>query len=626
MKRAAALALCIAAAIGCRPQQSAWRAQLVAVPEPPPGLREAAAQEKLAEVRAGVQQRVDARDATPATAAAAYGELGRVYLAHDFPSGAEASLSNAAALEPGNREWPYLLGVIAQHANRLDVAAQRFARALELAPGDGATLVRLAQVEFEKGDRAAARAHDQQALGNADVAAAAQFGLGRIAAAESDLDGAIAHFQEALAAQPRASAVHSPLALALRGKGRRDEALQHLALAGSQAVTFKDPLVDGLAALVAGARAHLFRGDRAQEEGDLATAQREYELAVQADPNSALAHHSLGTMMGQRGDVAGAVVHLQRATELDPRFPEAFYNLGTALLRQGRRDEALRALDRVLELDPAHDQARLRRAAARRERGETQPARADLEAVLRRQPLQPDAIVDLAVLLAQTGDARGAERLVRDKLALNPPAAVRARLLFTQAFLDNNAGRVPAAIEDYRQAVAADPSYADGWFNLAVSLVMAGRHAEAASAFAEVVRLVPGNARAHLGLARALMARGDWRQARSVLESARQRLPGDAAIAHDLAELLAASPDPAVRDGQRALDLAMSSYAATQGAEHAEVVGMALAELGRFPEAVDWQRKLAAQAEAARAPADVRARLMANLARYQQSRRVTMVP
>src|SRR6185503_18390853 len=152
---------------------------------------------------------------------------------------------------------------------------------------------------------------------------------------------------------------------------------------------------------------------------------------------------------------------------------------------------------------------------------------------------------------------------------------------------------------DYRQAVAADRDYTDAWFNLAVSLVMARRNAEAATAFAEVVRLQPSNPRAHLGQARAFMAAGDWRQARSVLEAARQRLPGDAAIAHDLAELLASSPDPAVRDGQRALDLSRSAYAATHAAEQAEVVGMALAELGRFTEAVDWQRSLAAQADAA---------------------------
>jgi tetratricopeptide (TPR) repeat protein len=453
------------------------------------------------------------------------------------------------------------------------------------------------------------------------VAAAAHFGLGQIASARGDLDAAIGHFQEALQAQPRATSIHTPLGLALRRKGRTEEARAQLAQAGLTAVSFDDPEVESLNELVTGARAHIYRGDRAT---DLAVAQREYELAVQEDPSSALAHHSLGTMMGQRGDVAGAIAHLQRATELDPRFPEAFFNLATALLRQGRREEALRALDRVLELDPAHDQARLRRAATRREGGETELARADLEAVLQRQPLQADAIVDLAVLLAQSGDARAAERLLREKLAKRPPPAVQARLFFTQAFLDNNAGRLPAAIEDYRQAVAADRNYADAWFNLGVSLVMARRQGEAATAFAEVVRLVPDNARAHLGLARALMARGDWRQARSVLEAARQRLPGDAAIAHDLAELLASSPDPAVRDGQRALDLAMSAYAATKGAEHAEVVGMALAELGRFPEAVDLQRKLAAQAEAARAPADMRARLKANLGQYQRGQRVRM--
>ena len=625
MRRWAALALCFAAAAAgaCRGDRGAWRAQVVAVPEPPVASREAADRAKLAEVRQRVQQQVDARGATAASAAAAFGELGRVYLAYDFPSGAEASLSNAAALEPGNREWHYLLGVIAQQGNRLDVASARLTRALALAPGDGATLVRLAQVEFEKGDRAAARAHDQQALGIAGAGPAAHFGLGRIAAAQNDLDGAIAHFQQALDAQPRASAVHSPLALALRGKGRRDEAQQHLALAGPTAVTFPDPLVEDLAGLVTGARAHLFRGDRARDEHDLDTAQREYQQAVDADPGLALAHHSLGTVLGERGNMDEAVVHLRRATELDPRFPEAFFNLATALLRQQRTDEAMRALDRVLELDPAHEAARLRRAAVWRERGDTKQARADLEAVLARQPLQPDAIVDLAVLLAKSGQGRQADQLIREKLARNPPAAVQAKLYFTRAFLDNGSGHLPAAIEDYRQAVAADRDYTDAWFNLAVSLVMARRNAEAASAFAEVVRLQPSNPRAYLGQARALTAAGDWRQARSVLEGARQRL-GDAAVAHDLAELLAASPDAAVRDGQRALDLSMSAYAATHGAEHAEVVAMALAELGRFADAVDWQRKLAAQAEAAGAAPEMRARLRANLGQYQRGQRVRM--
>jgi hypothetical protein len=112
------------------------------------------------------------------------------------------------------------------------------------------------------------------------------------------------------------------------------------------------------------------------------------------------------------------------------------------------------------------------------------------------------------------------------------------------------------------------------------------------------------------------MAASQWRKARGALESGLERLPGNPVLTSSLAEVLAGSPDPAVRDGKRALELATAAYRANRGPEHGEAVGMALAELGRFDEAASHQRGLVA--EAAGASAEVRARLAANLARYER--------
>lgn len=623
----AALGAVLLAATGCGGGEAGdWRSGLVPVPEPSLARREAADRLKLHELRRKVEARVAEPEATAAEVAAAYGELGRAYLAHELMEPAEASLANAAAADPEDFRWPYLLGVIAQRDGRFEEAARRLRRTLKLAPGDPASLVRLGRIDLEGSRHGDARRWFEDALADDGTAAAAHFGLGGLAADEGDFATAVRHFQEALTIQPAASAVQYPLGLALRELGDREGAQEHLAQAGDQAVELDDPLVEGLSELVTGARSYLMRADRARDEGDLDTALRHYRLAVEADPDLALARYGLGTLLGEQGQLEEAVLHLRRAVELDPDFPEAHFNLGTALLRQGHADEALEALDRVLELDPGHVGARLRRAGLRRDRGDGEGARADLETLLKRDPLNTEALEDLAVLLARRGREREAESLLRGTLAQDPPAEVAARIHFTRAFLANERRDLEAAIEAYRQAVKAQGDFAEARFNLAVSLVLARRPAEAARELAEVVRLQPDNARAHLGRAQAWIAAGRWQEARAAFEDGVGRLPQDQALVHGLAELLAASPDPSVRDGERALALALAAYQATRGAEHAEVVAMALAELGRFDEAVRWQRQLLDQAEAVGAPADTRARLAANLRRYERGEAVRLKP
>ena len=95
--------------------------------------------------------------------------------------------------------------------------------------------------------------------------------------------------------------------------------------------------------------------------------------------------------------------------------------------------------------------------------------------------------------------------------------------------------------------------------------------------------------------------------------------PGEPAFPLAVARLLAAAPDPRVRDGTEALALAQAVEATLKTTAVAETMAMALAELGRFAEAVEWQRA-AMSGAAAGGQAGASQRMAANLALYRLGR------
>src|SRR4029453_11187512 len=87
---------------------------------------------------------------------------------------------------------------------------------------------------------------------------------------------------------------------------------------------------------------------------------------------------------------------------------------------------------------------------------------------------------------------------------------------------------------------------------------------------------------------------------------------------HALARVLAAAPDDRVRDGARALAIATDLLKTQKTPGLAETMAMALAEVGRFDEAVKWQRDAIALYQGA--PPALVTRLMQNLREYENRR------
>ena len=95
-----------------------------------PDLSNAAAsvRDQIQSVHAAAMRRIEAPGTPPAEKASAYGELGKLLMAAEFGSAAEACLLNARTLAPADMRWPYYLGHLykAQGAtDRIDCGVRR---------------------------------------------------------------------------------------------------------------------------------------------------------------------------------------------------------------------------------------------------------------------------------------------------------------------------------------------------------------------------------------------------------------------------------------------------------------------------------------------------------------------
>jgi tetratricopeptide (TPR) repeat protein len=213
-------------------------------------------------------------------------------------------------------------------------------------------------------------------------------------------------------------------------------------------------------------------------------------------------------------------------------------------------------------------------------------------------------------------------------------------------------GSTDEAVVEFRQAVALAPEDAATYYNLGSALASQGEHAEAVvyleraealapedaliryelgealrwdrrfedalERFAAAIGLDPPAENARLGQAEALVNLGQFREARQRLEEAKELLPESRSVDFALAWILASCPDPELRDGARALELANSVFAARRSLGAVEILASAQAESGSCAQAAKTQEFAVEQAEGFALSPETMARLESNLERFEQ--------
>jgi tetratricopeptide (TPR) repeat protein len=165
----------------------------------------------------------------------------------------------------------------------------------------------------------------------------------------ADLRTAIEYFNQALGKDPSYALAYAGLAdsyslLPLYGAGSPADSFSQAKAAAKSALELDETL----------AEAHISLGFMLEEyDFDFEQSLKEYERAIQLNPNYATAHefYSNGPLLAL-GQFDRAIAEGKRAIELDPLSLVYNMNLGTAYFVARRYDEAIAQLRKMLEMDP----------------------------------------------------------------------------------------------------------------------------------------------------------------------------------------------------------------------------------------------------------------------------------
>jgi len=272
--------------------------------------------------------------------------------------------------------------------------------------------------------------------------------LGQARRAQGDSAGALRVLKELAVTQPRASAVHYELGLALRDCNQNDAAAEAL----RRAVALKPDLSDGWRQL----------GDQLMLAGDLRGADDAYAQHLKASTRDPQLMAAAAALCDNRLPVAERLLrdHLkQRPTDV-----AAIRMLAELAGRLGRYQDAETLLVRCLELAPGFDGARYNYAIVLNRQRKAVEALAEIEELLLREPRNSGYRNLKAVVLGGIGEYEQAIEIYEQVLAKHPR---QHAIWMSYGHALGTAGREQDSVTAYRRCIALAPQCGEAYWSLA---------------------------------------------------------------------------------------------------------------------------------------------------------------
>jgi tetratricopeptide (TPR) repeat protein len=188
----------------------------------------------------------------------------------------------------------------------------------------------------------------------------------------------------------------------------------------------------------------------------------------------------------------------------------------------------------------------------------------------------------------EKGDTGRAVELFEKSLAIDPENWGAHNFYGVTLF---RMGKYDEAVKHFQAAIRVNPLNAQSLTNMGALEFSRGNVESAKKYFEEAIDSTPRYAKAHFNLAMVLTREGQFQGAAERYEDCLKHAPDDADAAGNLAWLYATCPDPAVRRGARAVELAREFERLMGGAAGGprvyDILAAALAEDGQFDKAVE---------------------------------------
>jgi tetratricopeptide (TPR) repeat protein len=168
--------------------------------------------------------------------------------------------------------------------------------------------------------------------------------------------------------------------------------------------------------------------------------------------------------------------------------------------------------------------------------------------------------------------------------------------------------RIEEAIGHYAAAVQIAPDSIVNRSSLGDAFIQEGKISEGVACYAQAMRLRPDLARTHFQLAKGLILLGNAPEAIKEFRDALRLWPDRIEVLKNLAWILATNPNPAVRNGNEAVQLAerVCNLTGKNDAEALDILAAAYAETGRYEDAVNAEEKALTIAKSSQSDAVIR--------------------
>jgi len=422
-----------------------------------------------------------------------------------------AQAEEVLAVEPERASAWVLKARALQALQRDDEAGEAFARAVEVAPGEAAPLLLLANYHRRRDEAAQAESLYRRLVevepGFASYAALASF----LAADRERDDEAEEAYRKAieLAEVERRATAYSLLANFFYSRERFDDA-EAVLLEGIETESDNLELIYGLA------RFYHARGETAKADAMIAE-------ATKADPEDPEPHLLLSAYRGRQGDLEGALEAAEAALQASPgdlrsklRKAELLVDIGFRADDRSQVAQGRAIVDAVLASDEANPEALFVKAKIDLAEQKLDASAASLRRAIETRPEWAQAHFLLGSTLLLQGDRAGARAEVSRALELDADLVEAQRVL---ARIHASLGDHALAVETGRQVLRRNPGDVGMRILVAQSLL---RQEKLEEALAELEAIPEENrgAEAHYALGRLFSKKRDWEAARRHLTAA----------------------------------------------------------------------------------------------------------
>ncbi len=361
--------------------------------------------------------------------AAAWGHLGKLYMAHDFGNEAMTCFRHASKLDKQDGKWIYLQGILLEESD-LEASEAVYRETLKVDDKSAIVRYRLGKVLARLGRLDEARAEFQTAAELKPKEPAPRLALARLDLSAAKWSSAEQNLKLASTLAPYCRDVKLELARLAARQGNWTEALGYensAQLATTPEVSLNDPWLKEVFDLELAGQASSERADQLLAAGQFAAAAKMLQNVVRDHPELSRARLNLAIVLWQLGQIPESQREFQ---QLVTRFPDestGYLAWGRLLASVGRFQEAKRRFEQAIEKKADAAEANSMLGMIEERQGHLEVAAECYQRAIHAAPDIASAYLALAAVYQQLGKPSQANHFLELAMHLKHPDEIVRR-------------------------------------------------------------------------------------------------------------------------------------------------------------------------------------------------------